>query len=226
MDKSSELISSTRVDRPLRVSVEGNIGSGKTTFLNYCQHRRNDVDVAFEPVSQWTNLNGTNLLSNFYGDPGKWAMPFQSYVSLTMLELWSRRSDKEICLTERSLLSSRYCFLEAMRSSGTLDPAMYSILVQWHAFYVSKFDFVTPHAIVYLETTPTVAHRRMLSRSRTEESSVPLAYLEQLDALHGIWLRREQTANIPIFVIDADQPMDTLIKSYDECLGNLKLLRL
>lgn len=64
MDCSSNTVSSTGQHRSLRVAVEGNIGSGKSTFLTYCQQNK-DFDVAFEPISEWTNMNGTNLLVIF-----------------------------------------------------------------------------------------------------------------------------------------------------------------
>lgn len=47
--------------RPLTVSVEGNIGSGKSTFLSYCQADES-LDILFEPVDKWRDVNGVNLL--------------------------------------------------------------------------------------------------------------------------------------------------------------------
>lgn len=47
--------------RPYTVIVEGNIGSGKTTFLNYFKQFE-DVNVLAEPVNKWRNCNGHNLL--------------------------------------------------------------------------------------------------------------------------------------------------------------------
>lgn len=51
-------VSSTcRLIGPMRVAVEGNIGSGKITLVNYC-NRFADI----EPVSAWQNVGGTSLL--------------------------------------------------------------------------------------------------------------------------------------------------------------------
>lgn len=47
--------------RHLTVSVEGNIGSGKSTFLNYCESDEEVVTLP-EPVGLWTNVGGVNLL--------------------------------------------------------------------------------------------------------------------------------------------------------------------
>lgn len=47
--------------RPFTVIVEGNIGSGKTTFLEHFS-KRDGVCVLAEPVETWRNVNGNNLL--------------------------------------------------------------------------------------------------------------------------------------------------------------------
>lgn len=47
--------------RPFTVCVEGNIGSGKTTFLSHFK-KYNNTTVFEEPVELWRNVSGTNLL--------------------------------------------------------------------------------------------------------------------------------------------------------------------
>jgi septin family protein len=46
--------------RPFTIFVEGNIGSGKTTFMNYFANA--DVHLLSEPVEMWRNVEGHNLL--------------------------------------------------------------------------------------------------------------------------------------------------------------------
>ena len=48
-------------NRPFTVVVEGNIGSGKTTFLDYFA-KFTDVEVLQEPVNRWRDVQGHNLL--------------------------------------------------------------------------------------------------------------------------------------------------------------------
>lgn len=47
--------------RPFTVCVEGNIGCGKTTFLNHFKSYDNTV-VLQEPVELWRDVSGVNLL--------------------------------------------------------------------------------------------------------------------------------------------------------------------
>ena len=44
-----------------QVAVEGNIGSGKSTFLKYFRESEN-VEIASEPVEMWKNVRGHNTL--------------------------------------------------------------------------------------------------------------------------------------------------------------------
>lgn len=50
--------------RPFTVCIEGNIGSGKTTFLSHFKEF-NNTTVLQEPVELWRNVGGTNLLVRF-----------------------------------------------------------------------------------------------------------------------------------------------------------------
>lgn len=93
--------------QPFTVLIEGNIGSGKTTFLNHFQKYKDEVCLITEPVEKWRNVNGVNLLEKMYNDPKKWAMPFQSYVTLTMLQAHTAPTDKKLKIIERSIYSSR-----------------------------------------------------------------------------------------------------------------------
>lgn len=48
---------------PFTVFIEGNIGAGKTTFLNHFK-KYDDVKLYAEPVEKWRNVEGFNLLVN------------------------------------------------------------------------------------------------------------------------------------------------------------------
>lgn len=46
-----------------------------------------------------------------YKESDKWAFPFQTYVTLTMLQTHTEQTKKRIKLMERSLYSARLAFL-------------------------------------------------------------------------------------------------------------------
>ena len=116
-------------DRPYTVIVEGNIGSGKTTFL---QHFASDcntpttVETFQEPVNKWRDVQGHNTLGLMYEDPKRWSLTFQTYVQLTMLDLHTRGTTQPGAtkMMERSIYSAKYCFVENLKINGTM-PEVY-----------------------------------------------------------------------------------------------------
>ena len=81
--KTTDSLRNKKEKRPFTVVVEGNIGSGKTTFLELF-NKKEIVEVITEPVEEWRNVGGHNLLQLMYDDPSRWSHIFQSYVQLTM----------------------------------------------------------------------------------------------------------------------------------------------
>ncbi len=74
------------------VSIEGNIGSGKSTVVNtlceYFNGRESNGNVYFleEPVNEWVkiqDLEGKNIIEKFYEDQDKYSFSFQmmAYIS-------------------------------------------------------------------------------------------------------------------------------------------------
>ena len=68
---SLPLIKPTISPRPFTVLVEGNIGSGKSTYLQHFSRLSKDVDILTEPVDKWRDLNSHNLLHMMYQDPNR-----------------------------------------------------------------------------------------------------------------------------------------------------------
>ena len=111
-----------RSGRPFVVSIEGNIGSGKSTMLKYFE-KFQDVELVPEPVAEWCDVGGHNLLGKLYEDPNRWSFQFQSYVQLTRLQLLKKQTDCSVKIIERSIQNNRFCFLEIARREGSLSGA-------------------------------------------------------------------------------------------------------
>jgi len=201
------------------VAVEGNIGSGKTTFLNRFCPETDNVDVLAEPVDRWRNVRGNNLLAMMYEDPTRYSLLFQTYVQLTMLERHNQPCDKDAKIMERSLLSARYCFVENLFATGKMSDAEHAVISEWFDYLVScpQLD-IDVDLVVYLRTSPEVAYERILERHRNEEVKVPFEYIRQLHELHEEWLFTRTKFQTPskIIVIDANGNLESLQAVYDE----------
>lgn len=93
---------------PIVLSLEGSIGSGKSTFLQILKEKLgDDLEIFAEPVEEWKNVGegGDNLLNLFYEDPKRWAYTFQSYAFVSRLMLQQKTlSESTKSVVVRSLL--------------------------------------------------------------------------------------------------------------------------
>ena len=71
--------------KPLLISIEGNIGAGKSTILSNIKSQRPTYNFIKEPLDVWKSLQNfdpttqtnKNLLQLYYEDPHRWAYTFQ-----------------------------------------------------------------------------------------------------------------------------------------------------
>ncbi|RWS01888.1 thymidine kinase 2-like protein [Dinothrombium tinctorium] len=193
------------------VIVEGNIASGKSTFLNYFKRKfANRVSLCFEPLHKWRDVNGYNLFDLLYKDSQRWNFAFQMFSDLTRLQIHESRTNERVKIMERSLFSAKHCFVENSYQKKLVSEVEYLILNEWFNFYTKqrnlKVDF-----IVYLKTTPEVCLQRIKLRNRSEEED----YLKSLHDLHEKWLSNESDKTL--IVIDANRTQDQLQSSYEKC---------
>ena len=93
------------------ISIEGNIGSGKSTILEYLKiFYKDNTNVLFldEPVSEWNKVvdnDGVTILEKYYENPVKYAFPFQMMAYISRLSVIKKAllTDCEIIITERSV---------------------------------------------------------------------------------------------------------------------------
>jgi len=212
--QSTDLIDKTvcrlsPIEIPIVLSIEGNIGAGKSTFLKILiSHFGEDmIEILPEPVEAWTDCGGHNLLQSFYADATRYAYTFQTFAVVTRLMQQQRTPQaKPIRILERSALSDRLfarnCFEDGLMSG--LEWAAYD---EWWSFFTHSVPGA-PDGIVYLTTTPETCFRRMSIRNRSEEKGVPIEYLRQLHERHEDWLRPgssvDEAHRIPYMRVDAD----------------------
>jgi len=170
--------------------IEGNIGAGKSTFLQLLNERL-IIDPVFEPHDKWQNVgDGENLLERFYTDIRRWAYTFQTYAFVTRVleqERQMRNCVSGIQVLERSVYSDRYCFAKNCYEMGVMQPLEWQLYRDWFTWLVDGYT-VKPTGFIYLQTDPKICYERLRKRNRHEESAVPLDYLKRLHEKHEDWL--------------------------------------
>ena len=71
----------------------------------------------------------------------------------------------------------------------------------------NKFD-VEPEGYIYIKTSPETCYERIKKRNRTEESNIPLEYLNNLNDKHEKWLLSNDNNNVPVLVLDGEEDFE------------------
>jgi deoxyguanosine kinase len=186
------------------ISIEGNIGSGKSTLMtNLREHFKDNVDIVFlkEPVDEWAKIkdkNGTTILEKFYADQEKYSFPFQmmAYVSrikelrTTVKEQKKNSSKPFVIITERSLYTDKMVFAKMLYDTGKIEHVNYQIYLNWFDTFSDEFPV---HKVVYVKTAPEKCHERIVKRSREGEDNIPLSYLKSCNFYHDNMLDKNLT---------------------------------
>ena len=159
-------------------ALEGNIGAGKTTIMKIIGQYFTSVEFVEEPVSQWQNLGGMNLLDAFYSDPERWGFSFEFYSMLSKIKalLNAANSDKPVIVIERSILSNKV-FMDLSHELGKLEEIEYTMLMNTYHFYLQHV-YPQLSGIIYLDTPVDECIKRITKRNRGEECTIERSYLQ------------------------------------------------
>ena len=199
-----------------KIIIEGNIGSGKTTFVNYISKNFNDATVNYEPVEKWQSYQDEqdiNLLNNFYNDQQRWGYTFQNMAFMTRVKDLIKQCDTKYKFIERSIYTDRNCFALNCYETGKINKMEWEIYTDWFNWLSNSFD-VKPDGYIYLRVKPDICLERINKRNRQEESGIPIDYLENIHIKHDDWLLNEK--KIPVLVLDWNCSFDNNIKDVIE----------
>jgi deoxyadenosine/deoxycytidine kinase len=188
------------MNTPKIVSIEGNIGCGKTTLIDnleiYLQKSNiNNIRVLREPIHIWTDLIDSNdkesILTKFYKDKQKFAFSFQVLVLKTILEgiiqCIEKFPDCELIICERSNLSSRFVFTKMLYDDAFMNEIEYKIYESLFDNWVNSSIF-TPQKLIFLNVSTETSISRIIKRNRTSEYSISEDYINSCRIYHQLWL--------------------------------------
>ena len=200
LDDSKESEESEPIDEIRIISVEGNIGAGKSTLIQKLQEKYKDCkEVLFlqEPVSLWETfrdpISGKNILENFYENPKKYAFAFQmlafqsryDLLKTTIQNIHIEKLPVHTIVMERSLDADYHIFAKTMFEDGTLEN------IEWDIYqYVTKLR-LTSHGVsgvIWLDVPPRECLNRIKKRAREGEDGISLEYLSKCHKAHTEWL--------------------------------------
>ena len=179
-------------------SIEGNIGSGKSTLIEILKKQKNILFLP-EPVDSWNEIkdtSGVTILERYYQDQKRYAFPFQMMAYITRMNLIKNMvaSPDSIVISERSIYTDREIFAKMLYESGDIGEIEYQI-------YLKYFEEIKLDGIIYVQTTPDICLKRIEKRNRKGEETIPLNYLKNCHSFHQNWIKN---TSIPVLFIDGN----------------------
>jgi deoxyadenosine/deoxycytidine kinase len=171
------------------ISIEGNIGSGKSTFLSYLKENcSKQLIFVKEPVDKWEQIRDSetneSMLQKFYKDQKKYSFSFQmmAFISrFSILRETVRQNPSAIIITERCLYTDKYVFAKMLFEMKNIEDINYQIYNQWFEEFASEFPV---NKIIYIKANPEICFERIKKRNRIGESVIPLDYLINCHQYH------------------------------------------
>lgn len=217
-----------------RISVEGNIAAGKSSFVHLLKQACDDWDVVPEPIARWCNVktqedefeelttsqkSGGNLLQMMYEKPDRWSFTFQAYACLSRIRAQLnafngkiKDAEKPVLFFERSVYSDRYIFASNSYEGDSMNETEWTVYQDWHEWMNNQFGSALElNGIIYLRASPEACKSRIYTRGRDEEQGIPIEYLEKLHYKHECWLNHrtlrtdfDYLQDIPILTLDVN----------------------
>ena len=194
------------------IAIEGNIGVGKSTFLERLRAEfADDARVVFvaEPVAEWESVRdekGRGVLECYYRDKNRYAFSFQmlAYISRLSALRAALAARPAVVVMERSLETDRRVFAAMLHDDGHIGQLEMSIYLKWYDAFMADLP---PTKHVYLRCDPATAAARAKRRARAGEC-VPLAYLRACHDYHERWLMSGDARCVVRLAADADTRED------------------
>ena len=164
---------------PYIVSIEGNIGAGKSTILKHIAEE--GYKVFPEPFEK------NPFLPLFYAEPSRYAYHVQMHFlsarrNQFLAAQHSTLDPYETIFVERTIYTDRYVFAYMLHQQGTLSD------LDWRG-YLYHFETVKnnkPDLAIILSVKPEDCLERIRERGREMEQTIPVEYLQNFAQIQDI----------------------------------------
>ena len=222
------------MNKPLIVSIEGNIGSGKSTFINklekYIQENDTDKNIFFlsEPVDEWLNIkdeNDEHILSKFYNNQEKYSFTFQMMAYISRLNKLKeaidnlKKSDNPIIITERSLMTDKYVFAQMLYDENKIEKIEFEIYKKWFNSFNKETEI---DKVIYIASKPEICYDRVKLRDRDGEENIQLDYLTKCHNYHENMIEILKNDNKDIVLLNGNDNIYKDEKVLDNWFTELK----
>tara|TARA_A100001015_G_scaffold321594_1_gene453265 strand:- start:3171 stop:4274 length:1104 start_codon:yes stop_codon:yes gene_type:complete len=181
-------------------TIEGNIGSGKSTFVKQLKDYykdNNNIYFLEEPVEEWNEIkdkDNKNMIEKYYENQNRYAFTFQMMAYITRISklIKALKDGYNIIITERCIYTDKNVFAKMLYNENKIEEVEYQIYNKWFEEFTSNIPDIK---VIYLKTKPEIAKKRIDLRNRKGEDNIPLEYLKKCHIYHDNWVNNTKTDN-------------------------------
>ncbi len=175
------------------ITIDGNIGAGKSTILNYL-HSNHNIYVDLEPIDKWKSF-----LDNIYTNKKNY---FNFQVRVWLDRSWIQEKDMNTTIImERSPYFIRNTFNKYMYNNNLINAQENNIINELY----DKTDIIwKSNYFIYIRSNPQKCLERILKRGRDNEKEISIEYLNDIHNLHEETYEKAIENNIKVLCIDIE----------------------
>jgi len=204
------------------ISLDGNIGAGKTRLLKELIKTTPGVLYLHEPLHTWEQIvdpvTGKNILECFYMDNAQHAFTMQATALISRYESISRAvaEGATTIVMERSLATDANVFAAALYKDGLITDLQWEVYKQWNKVL---YDTNPVNAIVYINTPPDICMQHIGIRNRPGEDRITPAMLQSYDEHHRTFIDKFRS-KCTIVEFSHSTPLDQQVEAVRALLSS------
>jgi deoxyadenosine/deoxycytidine kinase len=189
------------------ITIDGNIGSGKTSILNHL-HSNYNIYVDLEPIDKWKPF-----LDNIYNNKKNY---FNFQIRVWLDRSWIQEKDgNPNIIMERSPFFINRTFNKYIYENNLITSQEHNIITE---LYKKSNIIWKSNYFIYLRSSPEKCLERILLRGRENELDISIDYLRYIHHLHEQTYEKAIHKGYNIIVVDVEnktlEEITTTIISY------------
>ncbi|PZP48484.1 MAG: deoxynucleoside kinase [Pseudopedobacter saltans] len=175
------------------ITVEGNIGAGKTTLSSILAERLN-ARLVLESFAD------NPFLPKFYADPSRYGFQLELFF---MAERFKQLQGLQNVELFKQVTVSDYIFIKSLLfAKVTLDEDEYRLYQR--LFYTINQQLAQPDILIYLHAPVSKLQQNIKNRNRSYEQSIPDDYLKSIEETYLTYIGQDKIRTLVVDASNAD----------------------
>lgn len=176
------------------ITIEGNIGAGKTTLANLLAKHYN-ARIVLEEFAD------NPFLPKFYEDPAQYAFPLELFFMAERFKQLKELIQQKDLFQQVTI--SDYLFTKCLLFAKVNLPDDEYRLYQ-RLFDIIHQQLVQPDILIYLQAPIEKLQQNIKKRARSYEQKIPDAYLQNIQETYSNYIRQHPVKTLVVDVSNAD----------------------